>query len=376
MNLEILKEGRPGILNKRHILSLKGDVITDLTEEAVGPSAFDLHLSHQGWEMKGSIKGLDNTLIDEIGKNYGNGFNIEHKQKLNPKTPYVFQLRESLKIPSYGMLYGKATGRSSIGRLDVLTRLMVDNCSLYDEIKPKEGFYPGRMYLEVTPITFGIEVQEGVSLSQLRLFRGGPELSELKASGIELFGEMILDENRQPKPKEKLYELRVDLTPDPKNHISAFRAKKDKDLVVDLTREEKHYKPKDFWEEITLNSDSPLKIEPERFHILRSKERFKLHPDIAVYCQAVSETIGELRIHYAGFVHPGFGSTRPQEGTPIIFEVRGHNVDTFLRDGETLAHIKFYRMSEPCPPDSLEKEKKSEYEKQELRLSSYFEDWS
>ncbi|MCK4225008.1 MAG: 2'-deoxycytidine 5'-triphosphate deaminase [candidate division Zixibacteria bacterium] len=376
MDVKILKEGRPGILNKEHILSLEGEVITDLTKETIGPSAFDLHLSHQGWEMQGSIKGSDSTLIEEIGEKYGRRFSIEDKKKLEAKKTYVFKLRESLKIPPYGRLYGKATGRSSIGRLDVLTRLMVDYCSLYDEIEPKEGFYPGRLYLEVTPITFGIEVQEGASLSQLRLFRGDPELSELKASEIELFGEMILDENRQPKTTEKLYELRVDLTPDPKNNISAFRAKKDKDLVVDLTKEEKHYNPKDFWEEVSLNIDSPLKIEPERFHILRSKERFKLPRDIAVYCQAVSETIGELRIHYAGFVHPGFGSTRPKEGTPIIFEVRGHNVDTFLRDGETLAHIKFYRMSEPCTPDSLEKEKKSEYEKQELRLSSYFEDWS
>jgi len=76
-----------------------------------------------------------------------------------------------------------------------------------------------------------------------------------------------------------------------------------------------------------------------------------------------------LRIHYAGFVHPGFGFERP-EGTPIIFEVRGHNVKTFLRDGEMLARIKFYRMSEPC-----EKPEETPYEKKELKLSSYFKDW-
>lgn len=373
MDVEILEEGRPGILNKKHILSLEGEVITHLTKETVGPSAFDLHLSHQGWKMQGSIKGSDNTLIDDIGEKYGSRFSIEHKQTLEARETYVFKLRESLKTPSNGMLYGRATGRSSIGRLDVLTRLMVDNCSLYDEIEPKEDFYPGRLYLEVTPITFGIEVEEGVSLNQLRLFRGHPELSELKAPEIELFGEMILDENKQVKTKEKLYKLRVDLTPDPKHRISAFRAKRPEGLVVDLTKQEKYYNPKEFWENIRLDNNSPLEIEPERFYILRSKERFKLPLDVAVYCQAVSETIGELRIHYAGFVHPGFGSTRT-EGTPIIFEVRGHNVTTFLRDGETLAHIKFYRMSEPCEESCIEA-KKSGYEEQELKLSKYFKDW-
>lgn len=192
MDVEILKKGRPGILNKKQIISLEGDVITDLKKRAVGPSAFDLHLSHEGWEMSGSIKGSDKTLIDEIGKNYGKTISVENKKKLEAKHTYLFKLEECLKLPKYAKLFGKATGRSSIGRLDVLTRLMVDKCSSYDEIEPKEDCYPGRMFVEVAPITFNIEVQAGVSLNQLRLFRGSPELSELKVDEIELFGDMIL----------------------------------------------------------------------------------------------------------------------------------------------------------------------------------------
>lgn len=369
MNVEVLKNGRPGILNKEHILSLEGEVITGLTKQAVGPSAFDLHLSHEGWEMNGSIKGSDKTLIDEIGKSYGNPFSIEKKQKLEAKHTYLFKLEECLKPLKDAKLYGRATGRSSIGRLDVLSRLMVDRCSSYDEIEPKEDYYPGRLYIEVTPITFDIEVKQGVSLNQLRLFRGDPKLSELKMDEIELFGEMILDEKKRAKIGQKAYKLRVDLTPDPEKGISAFRAKKHGRLPIDLTKEEKYYDPKEYWDCITLEKDSLLEIRPEEFYILRSKERFKLPLDVAVYCHAISETLGELRIHYAGFVHPGFGSKRP-EGTPIIFEVRGHNVTAFLRDGETLAHIEFYRMSQPC-----EKPEETAYEKQELKLSSYFKDW-
>lgn len=89
---------------------------------------------------------------------------------------------------------------------------------------------------------------------------------------------------------------------------------------------------------------------------------------MAVYCQAISETLGELRIHYAGFVHPGFG-TWNDEGTPVIFEVRGHNVTTYLHDKETLANINFYRMSEFATPE------KSQYDEQELQLSKYFKKW-
>lgn len=375
MDRKKLKEIRPGILNREQVLSLEGDVINDLTKKDVDPSAFDLHLSQQGWEMKGSNKGSSDKSIMEIVQQYKKrSLDLEQPQRLKARRTYVFQLKEFLNLPPDHGFFGRATGRSSIGRLDVLARLMVDRGPSYDEINLKSDPYPGSLFLEVTPITFDIKVQQGVPLSQLRLFRGRPELSELKLEELDLFGEMLLDKNREAK-KRNVCELTVDLTPDPKKGISAFQAKKGKDLVVDLTKGEKSHDPKRFWRDIRLKGDLALKIVPEEFYILRSKERFRLPLDVAVYCQAVSETLGELRIHYAGFVHPGFGFKR-QEGTPIIFEVRGHNVTTYLRDGETLAHIKFYRMSKPCSKSTLrKKKKKSDYEDQELKLSNYFKDW-
>jgi deoxycytidine triphosphate deaminase len=60
-------------------------------------------------------------------------------------------------------------------------------------------------------------------------------------------------------------------------------------------------------------------------------------------------------------------------GTPLIFEVRGHDVDVNLRDGEKMARLTFYRMSQDC-------EKKSNvgntpYQNQTLKLSSFFDKW-
>jgi dCTP deaminase len=79
-------------------------------------------------------------------------------------------------------------------------------------------------------------------------------------------------------------------------------------------------------------------------------EHISLSGEIAVYCRAIDETIGEMRIHYAGFVHPLFGRERKdrKHGTPLIFEVRGHDVGVTLTDGEKMARLTFYRMSEAC----------------------------
>jgi deoxycytidine triphosphate deaminase len=77
-----------------------------------------------------------------------------------------------------------------------------------------------------------------------------------------------------------------------------------------------------------------------------------------------------MRIHYAGFVHPHFGIRDDGEkGTPLIFEVRGHQVDVNLRQGERMANLRLYRMSEDAGAGT------SDYEKQTLKLSGFFADW-
>lgn len=96
----------------------------------------------------------------------------------------------------------------------------------------------------------------------------------------------------------------------------------------------------------------------------------------------MDETLGEMRIHYAGFVHPYFGLDRTDGkiGTPLIFEVRAHNVDVTLADGERLAKLVFYRMSKSAakketPEQNGEKDPEDDYGSQELQLSKYFRKW-
>ena len=125
-----------------------------------------------------------------------------------------------------------------------------------------------------------------------------------------------------------------------------------------------------FWE----SSDNRLRIEKEQFYILRSKEKIAVPPGIAIYCRASDETIGEMRIHYAGFVHPHFGLQRKDgsKGTPLIFEVRGHQVHVSLADGEKMANLIFYRMSKDSEaPDPAN----DEYGNQTLKLSKFFAEW-
>ena len=216
-------------------------------------------------------------------------------------------------------------------------------------------------------------------MSQLRLFRGNPSDSEIR--GKDVFEPLLHRDNDQTVDGS----LSVDLeeTDIQGHNVCAFWANRagEDDEPIDLWAHEKSQKPLPckYWRFLPSDNKKRVRIEKDHFYIMRSKERISLPGSVAVYCRASDETIGEMRIHYAGFVHPHFGQDRKdnQKGTPLIFEVRGHDVDVSLKDGEMMAKLIFYRMSDPAEyqePDPSKKEK-DPYNNQILRLSKIFADW-
>ena len=228
-------------------------------------------------------------------------------------------------------------------------------------------------------MTFKVRVKVGTSLSQLRLFQGKPEDSEVR--GTDLYGAVLLGGGRdQPDGF-----LRVDVSPIRVNAkpVAAFCAKPENQNPVNLwVDKDKNGKPLNrpdpttYWD-FAESQNGRFRVRQPNFYILRSKERMMLGRGVCVYCRAIDETIGEMRIHYAGFVHPYFGYPAEAEqkpGTPLIFEVRGHDVDVLLNDNEPLARLQFYRMSQDCP-ETPDRAMLSPYNDQTLRLSQFFDDF-
>jgi len=340
-------------------------------------SSFDLTLSNEGYLMtKGSVK--------PFGKSYEHFLATEKQlaKRLEPcsdgtftlaaKSTFVFRLQQKLgpEIRSF-KIHGQATAKSSVGRVDVLARLIVDGMDSYECFDP-EGVAKGNghLYVEITPITFNVRVKEGIALSQLRLFYGRPENAEIR--GDELYSSALMDGGEDGC-------LRVDL--------SETTIIGEKGCAFCATPHQSHA-PVPLWEDKTIAPEPKkywrlekpfrlgvrdfIQITKEQFYILRSKERIALPAGVAVYCRAIDETIGEMRIHYAGFVHPLFGRDRKDGavGTPLIFEVRGHDVEVLLSENEKMARLTFYRMSKDCESGTP-----SEYSQQTLQLSKFFAPW-
>ena len=87
---------------------------------------------------------------------------------------------------------------------------------------------------------------------------------------------------------------------------------------------------------------------------------------------AYDPSIGEFRIHYAGFFDPGFGhEVEEGKGTTAVLEVRSHEVPFVLEDGQVVARLVYERLLEV--PDKLYGPRiGSSYQSQGLSLSKQF----
>jgi len=363
----------PGVLSRDQVLWLSRDGYIEgiENEDAVDQSAVDLHITDSAWKLtEGSVKPSGDRYLTQIKKDYlVDPLELrDGRFLLRKRTTYLFKIRERLHLQQLNRnLYGQATAKSSVGRVDVLARLIVDGMLDYETFTPEQVQKgSGEMYVEVTPITFDVCVRPGAALTQLRFFLGAPEASEIR--DVELYKTCLAGTD---KPNGT---LSVDLTPVDIGGlaVSAFATsiREARDPIL-LGESDVKPQPWLYWRCLQLGSTSRLRIAKDQFYILRSKERIALPAGVAVYCRANDETIGEMRIHYAGFVHPLFGLTRKDgsRGTPLIFEVRGHDVNVSLRDGERMARLTFYRMSRDATPGA------SAYEGQTLQLSKFFAPW-
>ena len=373
----------PGVLAKDQLSELirRGRITTNtFGDPEVGASAIDLRLGKRAWRVKSGLRPTTRELgkiqaeSDEVNLSGGKF----HFEKGNI---YLVELAHHLQLPSN--ISGRATGKSSIGRLDVITRLITNATREYDLVT---AGYNGPLHLLLVPQTFTIHVAPGASLNQLRLFCGSHTSATVKRQELRHYGVpfwWILRHGKEHEyeewdPPESLDPtddpLQSDLTVDlgDKNSPHVYRALQGVTIPIDVAAK-RSLAPEEFFERDSVDEkDRSIVLKQGSFYIMKSRERLHIPDDVAVEVIAISERIGDIRIHYAGFAHPGFGlGERPtRKGTPLIFEVRATDMETKLYDASVLARIQLFRMSKRTEPDT------SEYEKQELKLSAVFKEWT
>src|SRR5436305_14948350 len=234
-----LPEGRSGVLpNQYRDAAIAAGVIDagkfTIPADNVQPASLDLRLGEVAYRIRCSFlpgrhaveQRVKDYVIDELNL-HNEGVVLETNR------PYLIPLKERLALPAG--VRGKANPKSSTGRLDVFTRVITDGSYRFDEIR--EG-YTGNLYLEVVPLSFAIRVREDLSLNQLRLAVGRPELDDdaLRAFHAQ---RPLLYTGGEPVPDADLAVhdglfLSLDLTGDASGRVG-YRAR-DNAPLLDMTR--------------------------------------------------------------------------------------------------------------------------------------------
>jgi len=334
----------PGILPCQSIEALiaAGAIASDTPFDAdqVQPASLDLRLSEQAWRVRASFLPGQRTVEDRISDVSMHTIDLSPGVVLERGCVYIVRLQERLSLPKG--LIARANPKSSTGRVDVFVRLLTDRGGRFDDVA--EG-YEGALYLEISPQTFPILVRPGTRLNQLRLKAGEPPRLETRSVGVELQGG--------------------------EGSIVGFRGRRHAG-VVDLDSIDGH-DPRDFWEPLTLRRGELL-LDPGEFYILASSDDVEIPVDQAAEMTPIDPSVGEFRVHYAGFFDPGFGTDEAHgAGSKGVLEVRTHDTPFLLEHGQIVARLVYEPLTER--PTRLYGEGGSHYQRQGLKLSKHFRPW-
>ena len=368
---DVVSAGR-GVLPSQQIQALVrgGHVLAanPIEDRQIQPASLDLRLGEEAYRLQASfLPGPRSTVAGKLADLSMAWIDLSQPTVFEKRCVYLVPLLEQLRLPAN--LSAKANPKSTTGRLDMFTRLITDHGTEFERVQER---YEGPLYVEVVPRTFSVIVEAGLSLSQLRFMRGRPSSSDKQLKELDgQEGLVYLDDTRQGMAviRDGL-NLSVSLRGERETDVVAYRGRRDAPLV-DL-RKIGHYDARRFWDLIHSCPDDQLILNPGDFYILGSRERVRVPPEYAAEMVPFDPSVGEFRIHYAGFFDPGFGyGDRDITGTRAVMEVRAHEVPFVIEHGQMVGRLDYERML--AVPDRIYGTAiGSAYQRQELALSKQF----
>ena len=342
--------------------------LSPIRDAQIQPASIDLRLGAVAYRVRaGLLPGPAHTVMQRLDQFGYQEVDLAKGALLEPGRVYIIPLQESLALPA--QVSAKGNPKSTIGRLDIFTRLMADFGVEFDRVPPG---YRGKLYVEVVPRSFGVLVREGTRMYQARFVRGNPRPADSTLKELDERGTLVFGAADQPAEANIANGLRIslDLEGVSGSEIIGYRAKKNAPSI-DLEKVGA-FEPDDFWEPISRPKDRQMILDPEDFYLLLSKERVCIPPEYAAELVPYDPQVGEFRIHYAGFFDPGFGYGSGEiSGTHAVLEVRAHGVPFLFVDGQTVGRLVYERLL-AAPAKIYGPSIGSSYQGQGLSLSKQF----
>jgi len=312
-------------------------------KKLIQPASMDFRLGFKAYGVRSAALPHGKRVSDMVGdpRHCWCEFDLG-LDKTNPiplDQTYLIPLAEGLALPSDVEV--EFSPKSSLGRVDAFGRVICDNHSGYDKVP---AGYHGPLWLEITSLSHEIGIGAGIPLVQARFKKvGEPKLTSKEIESYHCAEGIALDFAGEPIPTNRLdirngaLTLHVDLN----REVVGFVARDTATSTLDLTKENVH-EPLEFWEPIMGTKDKELILMPGKFYLLATEERIAIPPGICGHLIPTVATMGETRLHYAGFFDNGFGG---KTGTHGVLEVRGRDVRFKIEHGKPVGAMEFERTS-------------------------------
>lgn len=331
-----------------------------ILNDQIQPASLDLRLGERAYRVRASfLPGLGRTVTERLGDLTMHKFPLSGGAVLEKGCVYVVPLMEHLTLPSGTS--GAASAKSSIGRLDLMTRVITDQGVEFDRVP--DG-YTGPLFAEICPQSFSVVAQPGQMLTQIIFRQGRTFLTDEELRAVHDKTPIV---SGTPVISDGLG-FSVDLKPT-NGDLVGYRAKRHSG-VVDLSKLA-HYDPAEYWEEVRT-TEGRIILDPGAFYILVSREAIAIPPNCAAEMAPYLAMVGEFRVHYAGFFDPGFGyDAAGGSGSRGVLEVRCHEAPFVLEHGQIVGRLVYERMSQ-TPQALYGVDIASNYQGQGLKLSKHF----
>lgn len=308
-----------------------------LDHDQIQPASIDLRLGARAWRVRASYLPRGRKVSERLPDVVMHEMDLSKGAVFESGCVYIAELQESLALPAG--ISARANPKSSTGRVDVFVRLLSDYGDLFDDVA---AGYTGPIYVEIAPQTFSVLARTGTRLNQLRIKRGNSPKLYTADCGVDLTGDLV-----------------------------GYRARRHAG-VIDLDNIDGH-DPRKYWEPLYQNNGQLL-LDPGEFYILASKGAVEIPVMEAAEMLPIDPSVGEFRVHYAGFFDPGFGTDEAgAKGSRGVLEVRCFDTPFLLEDGQTVARLVYEPLTER--PVQLYGQSGSHYQGQGLKLSKHFRPW-
>jgi dCTP deaminase len=369
-------EGKDGILPWQEIKRLveTGRICPDVPPSQIQPASIDLRLGREAYRVQASfLRGNSTTLLNKVHELLDSTIDLTAPtpQLLEPGVVYIIPLQEKLRLPAN--IQGIANPKSTTGRLDIFVRLITEFGDQFDRVPPG---YAGELFIEVSSRTFPVRVRHGMRLNQLRFVRG-TSLEPIRNGLLRKLAKehRLIHDAISPHTTDSAIgdgvEIRVDLDGQDESSVVAYKAK-DSPRAIELDKLN-YYDPADYWERITRPRKKRIILSKGSFYLLASKARVSVPLSHAAEMIAHDPSMGEFRVHYAGFFDPGFGYGNSGEiaGTKAVLEVRAYEVPIVLEDNDVVGRLHYYPLA-ATPERVYGVSIGSSYQEQGLALSKQF----